>query len=118
LYVAVHVRRHKLFGRAGDNLTLTVPVTFPEAALGSTVRVPTLDGSVALKLPAGTASGRTFRVKGRGVKRGNNVGDLLVTVEVSVPKKLNDAAKEALQAFATAAPDDPRPQVTAQVGDQ
>jgi molecular chaperone DnaJ len=118
LYVTVHVRRHKLFGRAGDNLTLTVPVTFPEAALGATVRVPTLDGSVTLKLPAGTASGRTFRVKGRGVKRGNNVGDLLVTVEVDVPKKLNDAAKEALQAFATAAPDDPRPQVTAQVGDQ
>jgi molecular chaperone DnaJ len=116
LYVTVHVRRHSLFGRSGDNLTLSLPVTFPEAALGSTVRVPTLDGSVTLKLPAGTASGRTFRVKGKGVKRGTAVGDLLVTVEVSVPKKLNDAAREALQAYATAAPDDPRPQVNAQVG--
>jgi molecular chaperone DnaJ len=116
LYVIVHVRRHSLFGRSGDNLTLGLPVSFPEAALGATVRVPTLDGSVALKLPAGTASGRTFRVKGKGVRRGTSTGDLLVTVEVAVPKKLNDAAREALQAYATAAPDDPRPQVNAQVG--
>jgi len=116
LYVTVHVRRHALFGRSGDNLTLSLPVTFPEAALGASVKVPTMDGNVTLKLPAGTASGRTFRVKGKGVQRGNSTGDLLVTVEVSVPKKLNDAAKEALQAFATAAPDDPRPQVTARVG--
>ena len=116
LYVTVHVGRHTLFGRSGDNLTLTLPVTFPEAALGASVRVPTLDGPVTLKLPAGTASGRTFRVKGKGVKRGNSTGDLLVTVEVAVPKKLNDAAREALQAFATAAPEDPRPQVNAQVG--
>ncbi len=115
LYVTVHVRRHALFGRSGDNLTLSLPVTFPEAALGASVKVPTMDGNVTLKLPAGTASGRTFRVKGKGVKRGSAVGDLLVTVEVSVPKKLNDAAKEALEAFATAAPDDPRPQVNSRV---
>ena len=89
LYVRVHVRAHELFGRKGDDLTLTLPVTFPEAALGTTVRVPTMDGSVTLKIPAGTASGRTFRVRGRGVpKRSGGAGDLLVTVEVAVPKNL------------------------------
>ena len=89
LYVRVHVRAHELFGRKGDDLTLTVPVTFPEATLGTTVRVPTMDGAVTLKIPAGTASGRTFRVRGRGVpKRSGGTGDLLVTVEVAVPKNL------------------------------
>jgi molecular chaperone DnaJ len=116
LYVRVHVRAHELFGRKGDDLTLTLPVTFPEAALGTTVRVPTMDGAVTLKIPAGTASGRTFRVRGRGVpKRSGGAGDLLVTAEVAVPKNLPADAKETLEKYAAAQPDDPRPQITAAV---
>ena len=116
LFVRVHVRQHELFGRRGDDLTLALPVTFPEAALGTTVRVPTMDGTVTLKIPAGTASGRTFRVRGRGVpKRSGGAGDLLVTAEVSVPKNLPAEAREALEKYAAAQPDDPRPQVTAVV---
>jgi len=117
LFVRVHVRQHELFGRKGDDLTLTLPVTFPEAALGTTVRVPTMDSAVTLKIPAGTASGRTFRVRGRGVPRrsGSSAGDLLVTVEVAVPKNLPAEAREALEKYAAAQPDDPRPQVTAVV---
>jgi len=116
LFVRVHVRAHELFGRKGDDLTLTLPVSFPEAALGTTVRVPTMDGSVTLKIPAGTATGRTFRVRGRGVpKRSGGSGDLLVTAEVSVPKNLRGDAKEALEKYAVAQPDDPRPQITAAV---
>ena len=111
LYVLVHVRPHKLFGRKGDNLTLTVPVTFTEAALGAEVSVPTLNGQrVTLKLGPGTPNGRTFRVRGRGVhKNDGSTGDLLVTVEVQVPNQLNDTAKEALESFAAALGDaDPR----------
>ena len=111
LYVLVHVRPHKLFGRKGDNLTLTVPVTFTEAALGAEVSVPTLNGQrVTLKLGPGTPNGRTFRVRGRGVhKNDGSTGDLLVTVEVQVPNQLNDTAKEALESFAAAFGDaDPR----------
>jgi molecular chaperone DnaJ len=116
LFVRVHVRAHELFGRKGDDLTLTLPVTFPEATLGTTVRVPTMDGAVTLKIPAGTASGRTFRVRGRGVpKRSGGSGDLLVTAEVAVPKNLPGDAKEALEKYAVAQPDDPRPQITAAV---
>lgn len=95
LFVVVQVASHRLFGRKGDNLTLTVPVTFAEAALGGTVSVPTIDGEqVRLKIPAGTPTGKTFRVKGRGV---SGVGDLLVTVEVVVPNDLTDAQREAVE---------------------
>ena len=97
LFVTVHVRAHSLFGRNGDDLTITVPVTFSEAALGATIRVPTLDGSVALKVAPGTPSGRTMRVRGRGVaKRGGGNGDLLVTVTVAVPQSMSGPAREAL----------------------
>jgi molecular chaperone DnaJ len=106
LYVTVHVTPHRLFGRSArnpDDLTLTVPVTFPELALGTTLKVPTLDSTVTLKVPAGTASGRTFRVRGRGVqRRSGKAGDLLVTVEVAVPARLDSAAQEALQAYGEA----------------
>ncbi len=112
LYVKVHVTAHTLFGRSernSDDLTLTVPVTFPELALGTTLTVPTLDANVSLKIPAGTSSGRTFRVRGRGVPKKAKTGDLLVTVEVAVPAKLDDAATAALQAYAEATKgDDPR----------
>ena len=113
LFVTVHVGSHQLFGRTGDDLTLTVPITFTEAALGTTLRVPTLDGSVALRVAPGTPSGRTLRVRGRGVQgRGHN-GDLLVTVEVAVPQNLTGEARDALERYAAAQPDDPRPQITA-----
>lgn len=111
LYVLVHVRPHKLFGRKGDNLTLTVPVTFTEAALGADISVPTLSGQrVTLKIGPGTPNGRTFRVRGRGVHKPNGTtGDLLVTVEVQVPNALTDTAKEALESFTAALGDgDPR----------
>jgi molecular chaperone DnaJ len=115
LFVRVHVRAHELFGRKGDDLTLALPVTFPEAALGTTVRVPTMDGAVTLKIPAGTSSGRTFRVRGRGVPKKSGAGDLLVTVEVAVPVALPAEAKEALEKYAATQPDNPRPQITAVV---
>ncbi|HEU5266389.1 MAG TPA: molecular chaperone DnaJ [Jatrophihabitans sp.] len=116
LYVTVHVGGHELFGRSGDDLTLTVPITYPEAALGTTLRVPTLDGSVALKVAPGTPSGRTLRVRGRGVQGRGHHGDLLVTVEVAVPQNLTGEAREALARYAAAQPDDPRPQISAALG--
>lgn len=111
LLVLVHVQPHPLFGRKGDNLTLSLPVTFAEAALGADVKVPTLGGEpVTLKLPAGVASGRTLRVRGRGARRKDGTrGDMLVTVQVAVPATLSGKAREALEAFREAtAGDDPR----------
>src|SRR3712207_872685 len=101
--------------RKGDDLTLTVPVTYAEAALGTTLTVPTLDGTVSLKVPAGTASGRTLRVRGRGVPGRRSAGDLLVTVEVAVPARLTAEQRELLEKFAAAMDEDPRPQITAAV---
>jgi molecular chaperone DnaJ len=111
MVVSVQVEPHPVFGRDGDNLTLTVPVTFAEAALGSTLEVPTLDGpTVKVKLPAGTPSGRVLRVKGRGVQpKGKSSGDLLVKIEVVVPQRLSGEAKDAVEAFQRAtAGEDPR----------
>ena len=108
VYVVVRVGSHELFGRKGRDLTLTVPVTFAEAALGATVKIPTLDEPVALRVPAGTRSGRTFRVKGRGISAGGAAGDLLATVEVVVPEQLSDAQRQAVEALAAATPDSPR----------
>jgi molecular chaperone DnaJ len=108
LFVVVRVGRHELFGRRGKDLTLSVPVTFAEAVLGATIKVPTLDEPVTLKIPAGTRSGRTFRVKARGVPDRSGVGDLLVTVEVAVPENLTDRQREAVEALSEAFPDAPR----------
>jgi molecular chaperone DnaJ len=104
LYVIVHVRPHPIFGRSGDNLKLTAPVTFTEAALGAEIEVPTLGGTpVKLRVPPGTPNGRTFRVRGKGVaKRDGSRGDLLVTIEVIVPEALNDQARQALSSYAEA----------------
>lgn len=116
LYVVVHVRPHPVFGRQGDNLTVTVPVTFSEAALGAEVEVPTMGGgSVKLRIPAGTPNGRTFRIRGRGVtKSTGEKGDLLATIDVQVPGHLSEAARAALQAFAEAAHEpNPRAQLLA-----
>ncbi|MBM3686117.1 MAG: molecular chaperone DnaJ, partial [Actinobacteria bacterium] len=111
LYVVVHVTPHPVFARKGDNLTVTVPVTFAEAALGGQVVVPTPGGgTVTLKIPAGTSNGRTFRVRGKGVPRKDATrGDLLATVEVQVPAGLSHEAREALERFVEASGvDDPR----------
>jgi molecular chaperone DnaJ len=108
LFVVVHTSNHALFGRKGKNLTITVPVTFPEAVLGATIKVPTLADPVPIRVPAGTRSGRTFRVKGRGVPATSGAGDLLVTVEVSVPQHLTDAQRKAVEALAETMTDDPR----------
>jgi molecular chaperone DnaJ len=109
LFITVNVTPHPVFGRKGDDLTVTVPVTFDEAALGAQIDVPTLDGSVRVKVPAGTPSGRTLRVKGRGVTNGSSTGDLRVTVQVVVPQKLTDEARAAVEAYAAATKgEDPR----------
>ncbi|MGQ0629784.1 MAG: molecular chaperone DnaJ [Sporichthyaceae bacterium] len=111
LLITVHVRPHPVFGRKGEHLTLALPVTFAEAALGAEVKVPTLGGApVTLRLAPGTANGRTMRVRGRGVARKDGTrGDLLVSVAVEVPQALSDKARAALEAFAAATADhDPR----------
>ncbi|HEY5843417.1 MAG TPA: molecular chaperone DnaJ [Mycobacterium sp.] len=103
LYVTVHVRADKVFGRDGDDLTVTVPVSFTELALGTTLSVPTLEGKVGVRVPKGTADGRILRVRGRGVpKRSGGHGDLLVTVKVAVPPGLEGDALEALETYAAA----------------
>ena len=103
LFVVIGVAEHELFGRKGDHLTVDIPISFPEAALGAKVGVPTLEGStVTLKVPPGTPSGKTFRVKGRGVASAAGTGDLLVTVVVEVPAKLSDRARDAIEALADA----------------
>src|ERR687898_15135 len=103
LYVTVHVKPDKVFGRDGDDLTVTVPVSFHELALGTTLSVPTLEGKVGVRVPKGTSDGRILRVRGRGVpKRAGGHGDLLVTVKVAVPPNLEGEAAEALEAYAKA----------------
>ena len=106
LYVRVHVNPHRLFGRDGKNLTLTVPVTFSEAVLGAPIPVPTLDGStVTIRIPPGTRTGRRLRIPA-GPSTGG--ADLIVEVEVIVPEHLTDEQRAAVEAFAAAGGDDPR----------
>ena len=110
LMVTVHVKEHPLFKRDGDNIRVHVPISFPEAALGAQIEVPTLTGDlVKMRVPAGTPSGRTLRLKGRGVKTAKATGDLLVTVEVVVPQNLSKEAEAAVETFRDATRDaDPR----------
>ena len=95
------VAPHRIFARKGDNLTITVPVSFDEAALGADIKIPTLGGApVTLKVPAGTPNGRTFRVRGKGARKADGTnGDLLATVEVQVPAQLDEAARQAVEAY-------------------
>jgi molecular chaperone DnaJ len=103
LFVRVSVQPHPVFARKGSNLTVTVPISFAEAALGGTVTVPTVDGTVTLRVPPGTPSGKTFRVKGKGVPSKKGPGDLLATVEVKVPSRLSEDERAALEAYAAVA---------------
>ena len=98
----VRVAAHPLFGRHGPDLTMRVPITLAEAALGAVLAVPTLDGAVAIGIPAGTSHGRVLRVAGRGIPHSTGVGDLLVTVVIDVPAKLNDLQRSALEVYAGA----------------
>ncbi len=103
LVIKINVEPHPVFSMSGRNLRVTVPVTFAEAALGAQVDVPTLDGgTVTVKVPEGTPSGRTLRVRGRGITTPQGTGDLLVTIQVVVPQRLSDDAREAVRRFADA----------------
>ncbi|WP_417219909.1 DnaJ C-terminal domain-containing protein [Arthrobacter sp.] len=115
LMVKVSVKPHPFFAREDNNIRIHLPVGFAEAALGATLEVPTLTGeTVKMKVPAGTSSGRTLRLKGRGVKTSKVTGDLLVTIDVVVPQKLNAEAQDAVKAFAEATADaDPRAGIAA-----
>ena len=101
LFILLHVKPHPVFGRKGENLTMTLPITFAEAALGADVKFPTLSGDdVTVRIAPGTSNGRTLRVKGRGVTKGSTTGDLLVSVDVQVPQRVDGKALEALKIFA------------------
>ncbi|GAB96656.1 molecular chaperone DnaJ [Kineosphaera limosa] len=113
LLLKISVNPHSVFTRDGDNLVVDLPVTFAEAALGATVAVPTLDGTnVKVKIAPGTPSGRTLRVKGRGVPKKDGAGDLLARVLVQVPQRLDEASKAAVETLQRAdAGHDPRAEV-------
>jgi molecular chaperone DnaJ len=100
LYVTVRVGSHELFSRKGPDLTLTVPVSFAEATLGASITVPTMDEPVTVKIPPGTGSGKTMRVRGKGAPIKGGAGDLLITIEVDVPKHLTDEERAAVEAMA------------------
>ncbi len=101
LFVIIHVTKHPVFTRDEENLLMTLPVTFTEAALGADIAVPTLDGEeVKVRLAPGTGNGKILRVKGRGITRNHNTGDLLITIDVVVPQRIDGKAKKALEDFA------------------
>ena len=101
LYVTVDVGAHPLFRRDGDDLHLVVPIAIHEAALGAKIDVPTIDGSGRLRVPPGTQSGQRFRLRGRGAPstRGGRHGDLVVEVQLSLPRLVDERSKELLREF-------------------
>ena len=115
LYVVARVAPSPLFDRRGNDLYLDVPVTYGEAALGANVEIPTPDGPVALKVPAGSQDGRLLRVRGKGVPllRGRGRGDLIAKVRVTVPQKLTKAEREAIEALQKVSRENPRERVFA-----
>jgi DnaJ-class molecular chaperone len=106
--ITVNVAPHPLFKPDGADLRLELPITLYEATLGGKVRVPTLDGAVELAIPAGTNSGRTFRLKGKGLKAKSGAGDLLVTVRVVLPERIDDEFKELMKTWRDKKPYNPR----------
>ena len=108
LFVRVRVRPHAFFGRKGADLLVDLPLTYPEAVLGANVQVPTLDGPVTMKIPAGTPSGKTFRLKGKGAPKRGGRGDLLVTVGVEVPQRLSKQEKQLLKQLKDQEKESPR----------
>jgi molecular chaperone DnaJ len=118
LIITVTVKPHPVFTRDGNNIRVSVPVTFAEATLGATIQVPTLGGDpVKLKVAPGTPNGRVLRVKGRGVVTAKGEGDLLATVEIAVPSHISDKAKKALEEFNDLLPDeDPRAELLQKAG--
>lgn len=108
LYVRVHVRPHTFFRRRGDDLEVVVPITYTEAALGAEIQVPTLDGAVTMRVPPGTPSGKTFRLRGKGAPRRGGQGDLYVTVQVEVPSRLSKEERELLEKLRAAERESPR----------
>ncbi len=111
LYIVIHVKEHDVFERQGDDLFCEMPIKFTLATLGGTIQVPTMDGKATLKIPAGTQSGTTFRLKGRGMPqlRGGLRGDQLIRVHVEVPTSLNSEQKRKLEEFAQACGDADEP---------
>ena len=114
LYVVLHVEPHEIFQREGTDLYCSVPISFARAALGGEVKVPTLEGSAVLKVPAGTASGKVFRLRGKGLPEvhGRGVGDLHVKLYVEVPTRLNTIQRAHLQAFADSCDEHTHPEET------
>jgi molecular chaperone DnaJ len=114
LYVVLHVEAHEFFQREGTDLYCSVPISFAKAALGGEVKVPTLEGSAVLKVPAGTPSGKTFRLRGKGLPEvhGRSVGDLHAKLYVEVPTKLNTVQRAHLQSFADSCDEHTHPEET------
>lgn len=112
LYIVIKLKQHPIFGREGKDLHCTVPITFPQAVLGSEMEVPTLSGKVRVKIPAGTEEGQVLRLRGHGVSdiRESGKGDLYVHVHISVPKKLSRRQEELLREFAAATGDEVYPE--------
>lgn len=118
LFINVAVSPHPVFGRDGDNLTVVVPIRFDEAVNGADIKVPVLDGpAVTIRIPAGTKTGAKFRARGKGVVRPEKSGDLIVSVDIAVPKDLTAAAQKALNDFAAETQDfDPREELMRKSG--
>jgi molecular chaperone DnaJ len=112
LYVVLHVKEHAFFERDGHHLHCSIPVSFPQAALGSEIEIPTLEGMHKLKIPEGTQSGTVFKIRGKGVPvlNGHGKGDLLVEVKVQVPAKLTKRQKELLAELAQTTAIDNKPE--------
>jgi molecular chaperone DnaJ len=111
LFVAISVADHPLFEREDTNVICQLPISFAQAALGCELEVPTLDGPVSMKIPAGTQSGKTYRLRGKGIPslQGYGRGDQMVIVKVETPINLNKRQKELLEEFATISGEDVHP---------
>jgi len=118
LFLVIRIGEHPVFRREGDNIYITVPVTFPEAALGAKIDVPTIDGRAQLRIPPGTQSGQKLRMREKGVKsatREGMVGDQIVEVKISVPQVRDERSKEILRELARLNPDDPRAELWSKI---